>query len=142
MYDMANSTTINQYKDTMKEIMRLYSNIDDSFLNDSLDYSINKRYQKFTCKVENSYTKQVNQMTLLALADYIADRQPIVTANGVMFKKHADCPNPMAVVIQQFMDQRNIDKKKMFQYPKGSEEFEKYNLMQQLDKIDANGKLL
>lgn len=133
MYDMSNSTTINHYKNTMKEIMRLYCNCDEQLLNEALDYSINKRYMRYNCKVENSYTHQTNQMSLLALADYINDRQPIVTANGVMFKKHADCPNPMGVVIQQFMDQRSIDKKKMFQFPKGSEEFEKYNLLQSLD---------
>lgn len=134
MYDMNNSSTINEYKNTTKEILRLYSsNYDEKFIDEAINYSINKRYKRYNCKVDNSYTHQVNQMSLLALADYIMDRQPIVTAHGTMFRKHADCPNPMAVVIQQFLDQRGIDKKKMFQFPKGSEQFEKYNLLQSLD---------
>lgn len=139
MYDMTKSSTINEYKHTMMQIMRMYTDCDDRLLSNAIDYSINKRYMKNMCRVDNSYTHQSNQMSLLALADYIADREPIVTAHGTMFKKHADVPNPMGVVIQQFLDQRGIDKKKMFQFPKGSEEFEKYNLLQQLDKIDANG---
>ena len=134
MYDMSKSSTIKEYKDTMMEVMKLYVDCDDRLISQAIDYSINKRYQKNMCRVDNSYTHQVNQMSLLALADYINDRQPIVTAHGTMFKKHADCPNPMGIVIQQFLDQRSKDKKMMFKFPKGSEEFEKYNLLQSLDK--------
>ena len=85
------------------------------------------------CSVDNSYTHAKNNMSLLALADYINQREPIVTAHGTLFKKHADAPNPMGVVIQQFLDQRKKDKKMMFKFPKGSEDFEKYNLLQSLD---------
>ena len=81
-------------------------------------------------------------MTLLELTDYINSREPIVTAHGVMFRKHGEVPNPLSKVIQKFLDKRGEDKKMMFKFPKGSEEFEKYNLLQQLDKIDCNGKLL
>ncbi len=134
MYDMSKSSTIKEYKDTMMNVMKLFVDCDDRLISQAIDYSINKRYQKNMCKVDNSYTHQVNQMSLLALADYINDRQPIVTAHGTMFKKHADCPNPMGIVIQQFLDQRSKDKKMMFKFPKGSEDFEKYNLLQSLDK--------
>lgn len=139
MYDMKSSPTINQYKKEMKECLRLYTELDESLIDSALDYSIDKRYNKVLCTVDNSYTHSKNNLSLLALADYIMSKEPIVTAHGTMFRKHADCPNPMGMVIQQFLDQRGIDKKKMFQFPKGSEEYEKYNLMQQLDKIDANG---
>ena len=97
-----------------------------------VDYSINKRYYEAKCKVENTYTKKTYNMTLLKMADYIASKQPIVTAHGTMFMKHADVPNPMAEVIQQFLDLRKEHKDTMFKFPKGSEEFEKYNLLQSL----------
>ena len=125
---------IDDYRKTIKECIQIYMPISDQELDPILDYSINKRYYESNCKVINSYTKKTANMTLLALADYIASREPIVTAHGTMFKKHADCPNPMASVIQLFLDKRGEDKKMMFKFPKGSEEFEKYNLLQSLTK--------
>ena len=71
-------------------------------------------------------------MTLLDLTDYINTREPIVTAYGTMFRKHGEVPNPMGKVIQGFLDLRDVHKKKMFTFPKGSEDFEKYNLLQTL----------
>lgn len=130
---------IEQYKDRMSDIIRLIIPISKEELDPILDYSINKRYKEYHVSIENSYTKRKTDMTLLMLTDYIISREPIVTAYGTMFKKHGTVPNPMAVVIQQFLDKRSEDKKKMFKYPKGSEMFEKYNLAQQLDKIDCNG---
>lgn len=137
LYD---SPTIKKYKDTMKRyIMMYYPESMEQQLDPVLDYSIQKRYKKADAKVENSYTKKTADMTLLAISDYIMSREPIVTAYGAMFRKHGEVPNPMAKVVQSFLDMRSVHKKQMFKFPKGSEQFEKYNLLQSLDKIDCNG---
>ena len=137
------SPTLSQYMDTMTRIMRLYyPDLPESEMEKLLDYSIDKRYQKTKATVSNNYVKRDKDMTLLQIADYIAERQPIVTAYGTMFKNHANSVNPMATVVQSFLDQRSQYKKQMFKHPKGSELFEKYNLLQQLSKIDANGIVL
>ena len=133
------SPTLEKYKETMMDVIQLYMPASREELIPIIDYSINKRYHESRCKVENTYTNKTHNMTLLKMADYIMSKEPIVTAHGTMFKKHADVPNPMAEVIQQFLDLRSIHKKEMFKFPKGSEDFEKYNLLQQLDKIDCNG---
>ena len=132
--------TIDNYKQTMFECVKLfmpYITMDE--LEPVLNYSIDKRYKEDKCKVVNSYTNKTANMTLLSIANYIADREPIVTAFGTMFKKHGVVPNPLAVVVQGFLDKRKQDKDMMFKFPKGSEDYEKYNLLQALDKIDANG---
>ena len=131
--DIDTSPTILAYKERMTNIMRYYDpHISPEELSAVLDYSISKRYKEYICTIDNNYTKTKKNKTLLAMADYIASREPIVTSMGTMFKKHADCPNPLGVVIQQFLDQRKAHKKMMFKFPKGSEDFEKYNLLQSL----------
>lgn len=138
--EIHSSPTILKYKDTMSRCVRMYyPEMDQGEIDNVLDYSISKRYKQANAQVSNSYTHKTADMTLLAISDYIASREPIVTAFGTMFRKHADVPNPMGVVVQSFLDKRSQDKKMMFKYPKGSEMFEKYNLLQSLDKIDANG---
>ena len=56
-----------------------------------------------------------------------------------MFKHHGEVPNPLVEVVFQFLSNRSEYKNLMFTFPKGSEDFEKYNLLQLLSKIDANG---
>ncbi len=130
---------LEKYKDTLMSVIQLYYPVSKEELSPVIDYSINKRYKESPVSIENSYTKETSNTTLLALTDWIMSKEPILTANGVMFSKHADAPNPIGIVVQQFLDARGIHKKQMFQFPKGSEEFERYNLLQQLDKIDCNG---
>jgi hypothetical protein len=117
------------------DIVQLYYPISREELSPIVDYSISKRYKEYPCEIENNYTKTTVSTTLLQLADYINSRQPIVTSFGTMFSKHGTVPNPLAVVVQQFLDTRKAYKKEMFKYPKGSEMFEKYNLLQSLTSI-------
>ncbi|MBR6289427.1 MAG: hypothetical protein IKR19_08830 [Acholeplasmatales bacterium] len=147
------SPTLAKYKSTLRDVMMLYypaANPVD--IDAAIDYSIKKRFRNSNkVRVVNSYKRYRDendkykdleqQMTLQKLSDYILSREPIVTANGVMFKHHGEVPNPMNDVIQSFLSLRSKYKKQMFTYPKNSEGFEKYNLLQSLAKIDANGEL-
>lgn len=156
--DINSSPTLVKYKDIMRQCIQLYyPEADEDDINVAIDYSIKKRLQDHKAVVTNSYKRyrtiekdehgndtvvyknREQQITLQKLSDYILSREPIVTAFGTMFKHHTEVPNPLFAVVQSFLDNRSIHKKQMFQYPKGSEEFEKYNLAQQLDKIDGNG---
>ena len=136
------SVTIQRYKKEMDECIHLlYPNIPPGDLDKIMDYSILKRYRESPASIDNSYTHKSQDGTLLEIIDYVEKRKPITTAFGTMFLHHEEVPNPLFAVVQMFLDQRNQYKKTMFKYPKGSEMFEKFNLLQLLSKIDANGKL-
>ena len=158
MIDVTQSSTLMKYKETVRQCMTLYyPEVPATDLNYAIDYSINKRFKNAKAGISNSYKRRkviekdnnnkeitvkkdaYQESNLLALSDYIISREPIVTPFGTMFMHHGTVPNPLFTVIQSFLDNRTKHKKQMFQFPKGSEEFEKYNLLQLLDKIDANG---
>ena len=147
MIDIDKSPTLARYKNTLKEVILLYyPTASPEDLNKAIDYSINKRIKNANIRITNSYKRyrviEDNKLkykdleqnsTLLEIADYIAKRKPIVTPYGTMFVNHAaGIPNPMSDVIQSFLKLRSVHKNQMFQYPKGSEDFEKYNLLQSL----------
>lgn len=137
---VSESPTLEKYKHTMAECLRLYyPDMSSRDLDTLIDYSIKKRYKQHNATLTNTYMNREADFTLLQIADYIARREPILTAYGTMFKHHGDEPNPLANVVDSFLSLRKIHKKEMFKYARGSELFERYNLLQQLDKIDCNG---
>lgn len=148
---LAKSPTLNKYKDTLRDCMYLYyPNISRTDLDAAIDYSIKKRFKDTKeVRITNSYKRYRDendnykdaeqQTTLIKLSDYILSKEPIVTPQGTMFKHHATVPNPLVETIMNFLALRTEHKNMMFEFPKGSEEYEKYNLLQSLDKIDANG---
>lgn len=152
------SPTLVKYKDTLRSCIKLYyaDEATDNDIDAAIDYSIQKRLYNANVKITNSYKRYkvtktdergnqyqeyvepTQDITLLKLSDYILSREPIVTSFGTMFKHHGTVPNPLMDVVQSFLDNRTKHKKQMFQYPKGSEEFEKYNLLQSLTKMSRD----
>ena len=128
-----------KYKDTLKRMLSLnLPTLTNEEINRGIDYSIKKRYKPVESKVYNNYTERTASNTLVELTNYIYEREPICTAWGVLFKKHGVTPNPLTKLIHMFMLNRDKEKKIMFQYPKGSEQFEEHNLLQLLAKVDTN----
>lgn len=126
------------YKKDIKKATKLIYGIPDSILDGALNYSIEKRRIQTPVKVDNNYTKKSANIMLEELTNWILAKEPIVTAWGVMFKKKGEVPNPLGNMIFDFMANRDINKGKMFQFPKGSEDFAHFFMLQILDKLDAN----
>ena len=124
----------------MKRLLLSYdSNMTETDAKNIVDYSVKKRFTDFDAYLRNNYIKKNIDLSGAEILEYITKKETILTSYGVLFKTHANSQNPMISVIQNFAKLRKMHKKEMFKYPKGSEQFERYNLLQQLDKIDMNG---
>ena len=104
----------------------------------AIQYSIDKRFKDHDIGLHNNYKNLRVNTTLAKLMDYIIDRKPIMTPYGTLFSRHANVPNPLTEMMAAFLAIRKKYKKEMFKYPKGTEEFDKYNLLQLVAKVDTN----
>ena len=135
-----NNKYLDKYKDVMMRLLLSYdSNMTEADAKNIVDYSVKKRFTDFEAYLRNNYIKKNIDLSGAEILEYITKKETILTSYGVMFKTHANSQNPMISVIQNFAKLRKMHKKEMFKYPKGSEQFERFNLLQQLDKIDMNG---
>lgn len=130
------------YEDEMVRLVHSYlPHMTHDDIRRAVQYSMSKRYKETKCKVDNNYTKTQTTSTLLEMANWINEREPICTAYGVMFKKHnLKKPNPLTELVRSFMEGRDVYKKQMFEYLEAHDytNVSKYNLLQLLSKRDAN----
>lgn len=137
--EFSNAQIVALYKEYIMDMVKLtYPELHNTEIMQSIEYSINKRAKNYEASLSNDYKNKDLQTTLLQLTEYIIETKPIITALGVLYNPRSKAENPVSAMMQTFLKQRKIYKKEMFKHPKGSEEFEKYNLLQLLSKIDAN----
>ena len=133
------SATLINYKNTMMRMLPLsFPTLQKQELSKAIDYSIKKRLRNAECNIHNNYRNTLANSNLLDVCDYIEDNKYIMTAYGTLFERHKEVHNPLYRVLDVFINNRIKFKKEMFKYPKGSEEFKKYNMLQLLAKLDAN----
>lgn len=132
------SPVIDKYKQIVISMLRYnFPLLTETELAAAVDDSISKHLVQTPARINNNYKNRTVEMTVQQIADYIISREPITTSYGVLFNRHGVVPNPLYGVIDGFIKSRKVLKKEMFKYPKGTEMFEKYNLLQLLAKIDA-----
>lgn len=130
---------IKNYSNTIKQMVKLnLPHFTEEEIQESINYSINKRFRDCPSIISNNYTGDRQERLLSEMTNMILTKQPITTSFGVLYRHHGEVPNPLMDMITSFMDARGIHKAEMFKYPKGSALFAKFNLAQLLDKLDAN----
>lgn len=130
---------VQEYEDVMVDgLKHSFPLLSEEEIREAIEYSILHRVKNKPAVLSNNYVKEERSMDILSIIKYIEDKEPILTSSGVLFKKHKDADNPLSRMITGFLNQRSAYKKEMFKHPKGSWLFELYNLLQLLEKLNAN----
>ena len=130
---------IEYYKEIAKRnLSKVFPTLSEDEILTALDMIVDKRYIKKDCTLNNNYTEEFVETDIAQMSNYIINKSPIMVANGCLFKQYEKELTPMYQLITSFTDNRSKFKKEMFKYEKGSEKFNKYNMLQLLAKRDNN----
>ena len=113
--DILDSQYINLYKEEMLSNMRqMNPDWDESEMESILDDMIKKNFVNPKVKLDNNYTGESRDTTLLSVFDWTLDRQPIIAGNGTFYKNQYEAKNPIAEMLDYFLTTRKKLKKEMF----------------------------
>ena len=128
----------NYRKACIHAFYKIFPRLTESEIAEAVDYSIEKSIKSPRVTIDNNYTRKNAEMDLLDVANQILEGKPIVTTQGVLFRRHGTVKNPFYNFIQYLVDKRDEAKKQMKKYPKGSEQFNAWNQMQLNYKVSCN----
>lgn len=131
------SNFLEAYKSEMIQIIqRMDPDIDAYDINETLDKMIQKRIVNPQVTLDNNYTHESRDTNLLAVLDWSFDRKPIMAGNGTFYKNQHEAVNPVANMLKQTSDRRDMFKGMMFQI----EDFESKEY-KELDRKQGNEKV-
>lgn len=130
---------IKKYKEEMTTLLRMqFPTLTIDEIQFFIEDAIERKFNNPDVRIDNNYKDIVVDLQLTDLVNKIETDKPILVPNGCLFKQHEEGFTPFYRLLESYVTKRKAYKKKMFEYPKGSDEFNKYNLLQLLAKRDGN----
>lgn len=112
---VSNSRFLKSYRNQAKAIIqKKHPEIPDDVIKKILDEAIEEKLMNPEARLENTYTHESRDSSLLAVFDWCLETNPIIAANGTFFKQHKDAINPNALMLDEFLTLRKKIKKEMF----------------------------
>jgi len=143
-YEVPTGKLIDEYRDSMRGILsRICVQLEPSEIEEAINYSVAKAYKAgkefndLSVNVHNNVTNRTLTTDLLSLSNEILTSQPILTGIGVLYKRHG-ARNPFVNFITYLVEMRDYAKSMMKKYPKGSEEYNAWDLKQKNYKVSVN----
>lgn len=139
-YDYSDSRFIEKYKcDMISTMKQINPSWDEDKIEKTLNKMIQKRIQNPSVVIDNNYTKQRQDSTLLSVFDWALEKSPIIAGNGTFYANQDQKFNPIGQMLDDILLKRKSIKKEMFQVEDAeSKLYKDLDLAQIIQKILAN----
>lgn len=138
--DILDSAFIKKYKkDMIQSILLMKPDMDKSKIESTLDKMILENFKTPSVTLDNNYTHETRETTLVSVFDWILKRNPIIAGNGTFYKNQHEAMNPIAKMLDNFAASRSQFKKEMFKVDDtDSYEYKELDRSQLNEKINMN----
>lgn len=142
MEKLKNSVCIDTYK---KEMIKRMQSINPKWnkkdISKIIDDMLKQQLKNPKVELDNNYTGEHTETTLLSVFDWALTREPkpIIAGNATFYKNQHEAFNPIANMLQRFLKNRKQIKGKMFQIEDtDSDEYKAEDRNQGNEKVNAN----
>ena len=141
--DIEKSNYLKKYRSRMTDIMKQsHPNWDKDRIEKIITKMIEKNFKNPEVTLDNNYTGESKESTLLSVLDWTLDRKPLIAGNGTFYKNQHEAINPIARMLDMFAENRNNYKAKMFKasdkYGSDSDLVAEFDRKQLNEKINMN----
>ena len=139
-YVSSNNKFIEKYRTRMiKTMCQCNPNWDKHDVEKIVDKMIKENVMNPRVELDNNYTGENRDTSLLNVLDWIIERKPLIAGNGTFYKNQNEALNPIAVMLDDWAASRKNYKKQMFVVGE-TEGFETYRYAE-LDRLQGNEKI-
>lgn len=110
-----NSEFIKTYRKQMvKTILRIDPTLDKKEIKKTVNDMILEQGMSPPVTLDNNYTHEERDTTLISVLDWTFDREPIIAGNATFYKNQHEEHNPAAYMLRNILAKRKAIKKRMF----------------------------
>ena len=139
-YDYEKSEYVNMYVDSMTDrILKIHPTWNEEKVRNNVFKKFKEQSQNPVVIMDNNYTHESQDATMLSVIDWAIAREPIIAGNATFYKTHHEAINPIASMLDGMLKRRKAFKKQMFTIENASsQEYKDLDLKQANEKVSVN----